>query len=150
MTAPIPSLNSSLDLGLNSAPKVEDPILYEALSDIHNAIEKLVRQYDITDEDIIAFIVQYRAIKLVGANYSMLQTDGTVLVSALSAAVTVTLPTAVGVAGTIYTVKCINNTYDVVVVGSGGQTIDAISGGIEINLRDSITVKSDGTNWWIV
>lgn len=134
---PIPSLNSKTSLGLNSAPKVIDPILYEALLDIHNAIEKLTRNVD-----------QHRAIKQVSASYPIVQYDGMILASASAAAVIVTLPTAVGIKGYTYRVKAINTAFAVTVVPSGGQTIDTSAAGIGLALYAVLAVKSDGANWW--
>jgi hypothetical protein len=70
---------------------------------------------------------------------------------------TVQLPAAnaVGViAGRSYTVKRINTTANVVTVTSAGGNIDGVAAATGIALAagtyDSITVQSDGINWWIV
>jgi hypothetical protein len=158
MLNPIPSLNSIIDLRLDSTPKISDPVIYEALFEIHSAIEKLVRQYDGTNEDILttltnilAFISQQKAIKTITTSYVVLSTDGTILVDASTSSITVTLPSALNLLGTVFNVKCIDNTNAVIVVGaSGSETIDTFSTGIELDLYDSISVKSDGSDWWII
>jgi hypothetical protein len=73
------------------------------------------------------------------------------------AAQTIQLPAAnaVGViAGRPYTVKRANTSANVVTVTSAGGSIDFVAAGTGIALAggtlDSITVQSDGTNWWIV
>lgn len=73
------------------------------------------------------------------------------------AAQTIRLPAANGVgviAGRSYTVKRANTSANVVTVTSAGGTIDLVAAGTGIALAggtlDSITVQSDGTNWWIV
>ena len=69
---------------------------------------------------------------------------------------TIQLPAAnaVGVViGRDYTVKRINTSVNVVTVTSAGGTIDGVAAATGISLAagsyDSITVVSDGTNWWI-
>jgi hypothetical protein len=74
-----------------------------------------------------------------------------------AAAQTIQIPAANAagvVAGRPYTVKRVNTTANVVTVTSAGGTIDGVAAGTGIALAggtyDSITVQSDGTNWWIV
>jgi len=73
------------------------------------------------------------------------------------AAQTIRLPAANAagvVPGRPYTVKRANISANVVTVTSAGGTIDLVAAGTGIALAagtlDSITVQSDGTNWWIV
>ena len=73
------------------------------------------------------------------------------------AAQTIRLPAAnaVGVVpGRSYTLKRVNTSANVVTVTSAGGSIDFVAAGTGIALAggtlDSITVQSDGTNWWIV
>lgn len=73
------------------------------------------------------------------------------------AAQTIQLPSASAagvVAGRPYTVKRINTSANVVTVTSAGGTIDGVAAATGVALAagtyDSITVQSDGTNWWIV
>lgn len=138
---PIPSLNSFINIRLNSAPKVEDPGAYEALLDIHSAIEILIRSIDM-------FVTQYKAVATKSASYSMVKEDGMILASASAAAVVITLPSAVGISGDIERVKAINTTFPVSVVPLGGQTIDTSAAAIGLVLYAVLTVKSDGANWW--
>lgn len=70
---------------------------------------------------------------------------------------TIQLPSASAagvVAGRPYTVKRINTSANVVTVTSAGGTIDGVAAATGVALAagtyDSITVQSDGTNWWIV
>jgi hypothetical protein len=74
-----------------------------------------------------------------------------------AAAQTIQLPAANAagvVPGRSYTVKRINTTVNVVTVTSAGGTIDGVAAATGIALAagtyDSITVQSDGLNWWIV
>jgi hypothetical protein len=80
----------------------------------------------------------------------------TTVLAAPVGAQTVQLPAANDagvVAGRPYAVKRINTSANVVTVTSAGGTIDGAAAGTGIALAggtyDSITVQSDGTNWWI-
>jgi hypothetical protein len=88
--------------------------------------------------------------------YVMAAATTTVLAAPVGAQ-TVQLPAANGAgvtAGSPYTVKRVNTTVNVVTVTSAGGTIDGVAAATGIALAggtfDSITVQSDGTNWWIV
>ena len=85
--------------------------------------------------------------------YTVLSTDDAVYVDDTTAGgtVTVTLPPAAEVGnGYEVTVKKTGNTYHVIVDGNGSETID---GGLTARLTvqyESITCKSDGSNWLII
>ena len=89
--------------------------------------------------------VQSVALRSFTGNTTLLSTDYTANV--LSAA-TITLPTAVGIAGRIYNIKN-SSTGTVTVATFGGQTIDG--GTLTLTTQyQSVTVQSDGTNWIII
>ena len=88
--------------------------------------------------------------------YVMATSTTTVFADPL-AAQTVRLPSASAagvVPGRPYTVKRVNTSANVVTVTSAGGSIDFVAAGTGIALAggtlDSITVQSDGANWWIV
>lgn len=85
------------------------------------------------------------------AAYTLTSVDDTVFVDATAGAVTVTLPTAVGIAGKCYTVKKIDVSVNAVTVdGDGAETVDGAAGaGLPLQWN-SVTVCSDGANWGIV
>ena len=84
------------------------------------------------------------------ANYTASTTDETILVNA-AGLVTITLPTAVGVAGKIYTVKKIDSTaYAVTVATTSSQTIDGLTTYTLSNQYGGVNVQSDGSNWYII
>lgn len=68
-------------------------------------------------------------------------------------AVTMTLPTAVGLSGKKYTIKSRNanaSTKNITIATTSSQTIDgSLTYVIGVNY-ESITVVSDGSNWWII
>jgi hypothetical protein len=84
----------------------------------------------------------------VTAAYSVIEIDSTVLADAVGGAFSVTLPTAVGVKGRIYTVKRLNaGANNVTVATTGGQTIDGAATAVLAAQYDRVTVQSDGANW---
>jgi len=83
--------------------------------------------------------------------YTATATDVTILGNATTAAFSVTLPTAVGATGKIYTVKKIDSSVNAVTVATtSAQTIDGQSTEPLARQYDAVTVQSDGANWFIV
>lgn len=83
--------------------------------------------------------------------YTVATSDNIIFCNATGGNMTVTLPSAVTFASRTITVKRTNTTANTVTVGSAAGTIDGsasyiIPGGT----LNSITVVSDGTNWYIV
>jgi len=84
-------------------------------------------------------------------NYTLTATDAVVLVSASSGANTQTLPTAVGITGTQYTIKKTDTSLNVVTIATtSSQTIDGATTNVIATPYESVTVVSDGANWSIV
>lgn len=85
------------------------------------------------------------------ANYTLTATDGIVTADSTSSAFTLTLPTAVGISGRIYTLFRINAGVNVVTVATtSSQTIGG-STTFALTATDSILeVVSDGANWRIL
>ena len=84
--------------------------------------------------------------------YTVLATDRTVLADATSSAFTVTLPTAVGCTGRIYTVIKKDSAAHTVTVGTtSSQTINGSTTYTGLTAQyNRVTVQSDGSNWWIL
>lgn len=86
--------------------------------------------------------------------YAVNALDDVILVNSSGGAFDVTLPNANVVTGRRVQVKRINTSVNVVTVKSGGGTIDNVAAATGIALAggtlNSITVVSDGTNWWII
>lgn len=75
----------------------------------------------------------------------------TVLCDATGGVFTVTLPTAVGISGRIYNIKKIDSTGNVVTVdGTASETIDGSLTKLLNLYNESITIQSNGTNWYII
>jgi hypothetical protein len=85
------------------------------------------------------------------ANYTAAAADDTILANASTGVVTITLPTAVGVAGKVYTVKKIDSSANAVTVATtSSQTIDGVTTYSLANQYGGVNVQSDGSNWYII
>ena len=150
--ATVPILSSSIDIFLNNVPEVSDPELYQALLEIHSAIEAILAVVSTGEDEVtpIEELERLKAIKVVNANYAMQNADGTVLVSSSLSDITISLPDASANLGVRYRVKVINDTFRSYVRALGLGTIDNETGAFELFLMESLEVQSDGNNWWIV
>jgi len=92
-----------------------------------------------------------RNISSVSGNFTLASTSTVVLANATGGSLTVTLPTAVGIAGKVYTVKRTNSGANTVTVGTtSAQTIDGATTQVLVTQYTSIDVVSDGANWSIL
>ena len=148
----IPSLNSEIDIHLgNVPPNIEDPVvLYQELLDIHSAIESLLTGVADYDEGSLAYIAKQRSVSVTGdLTYNILITDGLILLSGFTNTCTAVLPEAASVEGHRYSIKCVDDTNDVYVATSGGETVDGDAANFQLWKDEIIEVQSDGTEWWI-
>lgn len=84
-------------------------------------------------------------------SYTATNSDAVILCDASAAGITVTLPTAVGRLGRVYNIKKIDSSsFTVTVDGDGSETIDDGTTAILTVQYESITIISDGTEWWIL
>lgn len=101
-----------------------------------------------------ASIGSYSAsVQSISANTTVAASQNALLVAcnALSAAFTVTLPTAVGVTGkTFHIKKTDTSAFAVTIATTSSQTIDGVATVAVYSQYDSITVYSDGANWMII
>jgi len=83
--------------------------------------------------------------------YTMLSTDSLILIDATSAAVTVDLIAVASHNGTPVTIKKIDSSANAVTIdGSGAETIDGSTTLVLASQYDSVTIQTDGTEWWIL
>ena len=83
--------------------------------------------------------------------YTILTSDEIITGDATSGIFTITLPTAVGVTGQIYTIKRINSGSNAVTVGTtSSQTIDGVTTYALSAQYKYVKVASDGANWIII
>lgn len=103
--------------------------------------------------DALTLVDTRKAVATYTANRTADATDNVMLVSAASVSVTVTLPTAVGITGTVYLVKRTDTTYanTVTIATTASQTIDGITTYTKLWVQYAyVQVVSDGANWQII
>ena len=127
-----------------------------ASEDVHYIVKLTQAEYDaltpdastmyiITDEDFNSPVIN--PIKTVASNYTITDTDYTILVSG-SSTVNITLPSATINSNYVYNIKNIT-TNSVVVTPSAGYIDGDISKTINQKF-ESIATQSDGSNWYII
>jgi hypothetical protein len=84
------------------------------------------------------------------ANYILTDTDYFVAVDSSSGDIDITLPTAVGRSGRSYRVKKIVEANKVNVKTNGAETIDGEASCVLNTQYHTITLISNGTNWYIL
>ncbi|HSX42833.1 MAG TPA: polysaccharide deacetylase family protein [Candidatus Saccharimonadales bacterium] len=83
--------------------------------------------------------------------YAVTAADSTIAANAVAGAFTVTLPTAVGIAGRIHTIKRTNSGTNAITVGTtSGQTIDGAATYVLAAQYKYLVVQSDGANWMVI
>ena len=92
---------------------------------------------------------RYESVTIAQAIYNALVTDDTIYVNH-SANVTVNLPTAVGQDGMEINVKNLMASFSVTVVSQSGEDIDGGPTWLLATQYQSLTVRSDGIDWWII
>jgi len=87
----------------------------------------------------------------ISQNYTATAVDHMIFVDAGQNNVTLSLPTAVGIAGRQYIVKRVDYSgqYQVTVGASGSETIEG-SAALDIANQNSVVIVSDNSNWWII
>jgi hypothetical protein len=84
------------------------------------------------------------------ANYTATSTDYFIFCDATSGNITITLPTAVGLAGKVYVIKKIDASANTVTIdGAGSETLDGATT-IVIGVQyTSYSIVSNNANWWV-
>jgi hypothetical protein len=89
--------------------------------------------------------------KVAAAAYTVTRNDGTVLVRASTANITISLPDAATVPGHRVIVKKVDPTsYTVTLDAAGGDHIDGAAGQTITTQYGRVGVESDGVGWWII
>jgi len=86
--------------------------------------------------------------EVTGPNFTPGNTDYTILCDASSNSVTVDLPKAVNNKGRIYVIKAIDISNAVTVDADGSELIDFAATKVLASPGDSVTLQSDGVQWW--
>lgn len=85
------------------------------------------------------------------ANYTATANDNTILANTQAGAVTITLPTSVGISGKLYTIKKIDATANIVTISTtSSQTIDGSTSYTMNTAYSGVNIQSDNANWWII
>jgi hypothetical protein len=85
------------------------------------------------------------------ANYTLIVSDGTIGVDASGGAITITLLSAVGIAGNSYNIKALDvSGGNITIATTSSQTIDGALTQTLNTQWDNITVQSTGANWIII
>jgi len=82
--------------------------------------------------------------------YTLTATDSVILADATAAAFTVTLPSAVGIAGRQYTIKKVDSSANAVTIASAAGNIDGAATKTLSAQWQAARVVSDGANWFVV
>lgn len=99
---------------------------------------------DLTHDEIDDFVENQEAVTITAVALTL---DATHRHVEVTAAVTITLPTAVGIAGKDYIIDS-NHAGDTTVVPNGSETIEGETSQT-VPTQSSMTVYSDGSNWRI-
>ena len=85
------------------------------------------------------------------SSYTATASDHSLFCDATSGNLTITLPSATGCAGRVYVIKKIDSGANLVTIGcSGSETIDGASNYQLSSQYESITMQSNGSNWYII
>jgi len=83
--------------------------------------------------------------------YTATSSDDTVLCNATAGAITINLPTAVGISGKKYNIKKTDSSANAATIDpNGAETIDLAATVVISGQHDSYTVQSDNANWRII
>jgi hypothetical protein len=85
------------------------------------------------------------------ASYTASANDYTILCNNTGGGITISLPTAAGCAGRVYVIKKVSAAgNNVTIDGFGSETIDGSITDVLSTQYSSVTIQSDGTNWYIL
>lgn len=110
----------------------------------------------ITPQDMRDFIISIPMLSLeiitVTGNTILTPDNGTVLVDASAASLTITLPSAIDFPNKVYNIKKIDSSAGktVTIDGAASQTIDGQLTQIISTQWTSVTIQSNGANWFIL
>lgn len=120
-----------------------------AYSDITDTSAALPTFHNGTSYRVMKFLHSPYVAK--SADYTATLKDEQISCNANSAAFTITLPTAVGNAGKLYSIKKTDSTFNAVTVEpDGAETLEGASNSTVNTQNECLTICSDGANWYIV
>lgn len=83
----------------------------------------------------------------VATNHTISADEDTIISDSTSGSITITLPTAVGIAGVRKTIKKIVAANSIIVACNGVETIDGVTTNTLTSQWTKVTVESNGINW---
>jgi hypothetical protein len=131
-------------------------LMYNDAASCGNQIQDVIRGSYLTNPSLDGasvasnnrILFRKQGYRLVTAAYTVIPTDNVISADATGAAFTVTLPTAVGLAGNQFTIKRINTgSNNVTIATTSSQTIDGVTSFVLSAPYQSVTVMSTGSNW---
>ena len=110
------------------------------------------RLYTLSREALLSDDVTtaYTSIVVGDSPYTITEDDHFIIADASGGAITVNLPPAADVPGREYVIKKIDATANVTIDGDGAETIDGAATVVLTGQYDTVQIRSDGTEWWIV
>ncbi len=88
-----------------------------------------------------------KKVTTITANTTLDTSYNVVICDNATSAITVTLPTASGIFGRLYTIKKGTSTSNITIDGNASETIDGAATIVMSDQMDALTIFSDGTNW---
>jgi len=116
--------------------------IYEALVGVLNVLY--------TKSEVDDRIPRKPAIASITEDYTILGTDGTILVNATAAAVTIKMPSAAENKGRIFTVLKTDSGGNAMTVNGNGANINGSTTQSTSTQYGKFTLQSDGTNWFLI
>lgn len=131
-----------ISAGATKSSLIRDTQIYVSASSINKTLDDAIVDGDIGGGGIVA-------VSSKTANYTIVNTDGLILVNATSGGFTITLPTAVGITGKKFQVKRMDQTLTEIVTlaTTSSQTIDGVTTKKLCTQYEEFTVISDGSDW---
>lgn len=140
-------IHTKADIGLGNVDNTSDadkPVSTATAAAILAHTDDTDNPHETTSADLINSIVTKTT------DYTVTAADSTIIADATSNAVTIGLITAVGNTGKKFTIKCIDETFPVDIETNGSETIDKSTDNFPLYEMESITVQSDGSNYFII
>lgn len=147
VVAGVGGLNDSFDpVALSNGDLVNFRTTSSSGTAANNIVTMWIRMVDSTGGETPGFA----EIETKTNDYTLDSDDYTILLDGTSNTVTASLPTAAGIEGKIFNLKCTDDTFQCDVDPDGTEEIDGDSANFILSKDEVITIQSDGTNWWII
>lgn len=142
MNADIQSVSELTAKGATAAQLPNDDKVYLTANSLNKTLKQAIIDGNLSGSGNLTISTKT-------ANYTLTTTDGLILGNVSGGAFTLTLPTAVGNTGKVFTIKYAGSTNEnkLTVNTTSSQTIDGLLSVIMSSPGDVMIVVSDGSNW---